>query len=98
MYRLLSDVISGFFTAYWIVLFASAVVSYIPDVMQTGFGQLLNALTAPYVYLFRKYIRPLPVWGVQLDLSYMIGVIVFFIIESAVKSILFHLVGSMPVG
>ncbi|WAH35520.1 YggT family protein [Alicyclobacillus dauci] len=88
------NIIQGLFSAYWYVLLATAVVGFIPDLRETQVGQLLFRVTDPYLHVFRRYIRPLPLGQISLDLSWMVGVAVFFIIEEAVSSVLMRLLVS----
>lgn len=79
------------FTIYWYVLLAAAIIGFVPDLRLAPFGQLLARLTDPYLFIFRRYIRPLPVGPVTLDLSWIVGVAVFFVIEHAVSGLLIRL-------
>lgn len=80
-----------FFSIYWYVLLATVLISFVPDIRQTSFGHLLSGLTDPYLYVFRRYIRPLPLGPVTLDLSWIVGVAVFFVINHAVSVLLVRL-------
>ncbi|MFB5191585.1 YggT family protein [Alicyclobacillus fastidiosus] len=87
----LTTIVQGLFSAYWYVLLATAVVGLVPDLRETQVGQLLSRVTDPYLNIYRRVVRPLVVGQITLDLSWMIGVAVFFVIEEAVGSVMTRL-------
>ncbi|GMA61820.1 YggT family protein [Alicyclobacillus fastidiosus] len=87
----LTTIVRGLFSAYWYVLLATALVGFVPDLRETQLGRLLGRVTDPYLNLYRRVIRPVVVGQVTLDLSWMIGVAVFFVIEEAVGSVMTRL-------
>lgn len=88
-------IIEGCFTGYWYILLAAAVIALIPDLYSTKVGTVLLRSTEPYLYVFRRYIRPRRIGQVSLDLSWIVGVAVFFIIEAGVSNVLFRVMGSV---
>lgn len=89
IYQQLYQIIQGLLWAYGYVLIGTAVISWIPDLMQTQFGQVLMRVTQPYMQIFRRFIPSIPIGGVSLDLSYMVGVIVYFLVQNVVLSVLY---------
>ncbi|GEO25097.1 hypothetical protein AAC03nite_08820 [Alicyclobacillus acidoterrestris] len=87
----LVSVVRGLFSAYWYVLLAAAFVSYVPDIRHTRVGQWLARVTDPYLNLFRRVIRPVPIGQIYLDLSWIVGAAVFFVIEEAVGIVMVRL-------
>ncbi|MCL6445511.1 MAG: YggT family protein, partial [Alicyclobacillus sp.] len=70
------------------VLIAVAVISWLPDLAETRFGVVLQRMAEPYLQPFRKYIPSLPIGGVQLDVSFIVAVIVYFLLQEFVLSVL----------
>jgi YggT family protein len=87
----IANIVEGLFSAYWYILLATAVIGFVPDLRETKVGQLLIRLTDPYLAVFRRYIRPIPMGAISLDLSWLAGVAVFYVIEQAVSGILLRL-------
>ena len=90
LYFKLLDVSQFLFYAYGYVLIATAVISWIPDLVQTKMGHALQLATDPYVRLFR-FIPKLRLGGVALDLSFAAGVAVYFAVLVYAFNVLFHL-------
>ncbi|MFD1677304.1 YggT family protein [Alicyclobacillus fodiniaquatilis] len=91
----LVEITQGLFTAYWYVLLASAIIGFLPDIRQTNLGQTLARITDPYLNLFRRIIRPLPIGPVMLDVSWIVGVGVFMVVRTLVFSLLSSLLGML---
>lgn len=92
---IMAQLMEGLFSAYWYLLIIVVFVRLIPDFAQTGVGRVLTRLTDPYLYVFRRYIPPLPIGQISLDLSWMVGVGVFFVIQTAVSETISHLLLTM---
>ena len=43
---------------YTFLLFASILMSWIPNLKESGFGQMISRVTDPYLDIFRKFIPP----------------------------------------
>ncbi len=97
MYGILVNIVQILFTAYWYVLLATAVISWIPELADTQVGQLLNRLTNPYLRLFRRFVPSVRIGGIELDLSYLVAIIIFFLIQSFTMNILYGLLRSINV-
>lgn len=90
------EVIRGMFSVYWYVLLATAVMGFLPELRQTKVGFILTRLTDPYLHVFRRFIPPLSIGRISLDISWLVGVVVFLVIEGAVTNILFRLLMTAP--
>lgn len=77
-YVLLLNVVQFVLYAYGYLLIATAVLSWVPDLVQTPLGQLLFTISDPYLALFRRFLRPVRIGTAMLDLSFAIGVVVYF--------------------
>ncbi|WDL97433.1 YggT family protein [Alicyclobacillus sp. ALC3] len=75
-------------TVYGYVLIATAVLSWVPDLAQTRLGLFLYKVTEPYLGLFRRYIPPLRIGGVGIDISFIVAVIVYFFLQAGILSVL----------
>ncbi|WP_067620859.1 YggT family protein [Alicyclobacillus acidiphilus] len=82
----MAEFAEGLFSAYWYLLLIVALIRIVPDLSSNAVGQLLLRLTDPYLYIFRRYIPPLPIGQISLDISWIVGVGVFYVIETAVSS------------
>jgi YggT family protein len=76
---------------YGYLLIAAALMTWLPELMETPVGQILMRLTEPYLGLFRRFIPSLPLGGIRLDLSFLVAIIVYFFLENLVMSILSRL-------
>lgn len=88
LYVQLFNVVQAALWAYGYLLIATAVISWLPDLAETQLGQLLARVTEPYLRLFRRFIPPLPIGGITLDLSYIVAVIVYFFVQEGVVTVL----------
>lgn len=95
MYGTLVNIVQTLFTAYWYVLLATAIISWIPELSDTQVGQILNRVTNPYLRLFRGFVPSVRIGQIELDLSYIVAIIVFFILQSVVMSVLYRLLRSI---
>ncbi|RNF40669.1 YggT family protein [Planococcus salinus] len=43
---------------YTFLLFASILMSWIPNLKESGFGQMISRVTDPYLDIFRRFIPP----------------------------------------
>jgi len=84
-----ADYVNALFIIYIVLIFANILISYIPR-MPT-YSPVLRAVldfikdsTDPYLNLFRRFLPPLGVGGMGLDLSPMLGIIVLFLLQTLV--------------
>jgi len=89
MYVWLVHVIQLLLTAYWYVLLATAVASWVPEFSRTTIGQLLYRLSEPYLRIFRRFIRPMAFGGMMLDLSFIVAIAVYFLLQQVILSVLY---------
>lgn len=94
-YYIIYRLISGLFTIYFYILFAYAIMGWVPGLNQTTLGQWLYRLCEPYVGLFRRYVKPLSIGGAYLDLSWIVAIIVLRILQWAILTLLAQLLLSM---
>lgn len=85
---ILLSVIQAVLTIYGYVLIATAVMSWVPDLAQTRVGSFLYGVTEPYLGLFRRFIPPLRLGSVAIDLSFIVAVVVYFFLQYGVLSVL----------
>lgn len=91
VYAQLFNMIQTILGLYGYVLLATAIMSWIPDLAQTKLGDWLTRLTEPYLKLFR-FIPPLQLGGIALDISFIVAVVVYFLAEQGVITILYAVV------
>jgi YggT family protein len=95
MYGTLVNIVQSLFTAYWYVLLATAIISWIPELSDTTVGRLLHRVSEPYLRLFRRWVPSLRLGQIELDLSYIVAVIVFFLVQSEIVKVMYGLLGSI---
>ena len=44
---------------YTYVLIASVLMSWVPSIKESGFGQMISKITDPYLDIFRRFIPPI---------------------------------------
>lgn len=84
--------VDNLFLVYILLIFASIVLSWVVTfrgslpynpALRAVVG-FIEAATAPYLNLFRRFLPPIGAGGMALDLSPMIGLIVLFIVRALV--------------
>lgn len=73
---------------YTYVLIARILMSWVPDVERTSFGQILVKITEPYLGIFRRFIPSIPLGGAYLDLSPIVAIFAWNFVESGVARLL----------
>lgn len=86
------DAIQIILQIYGYLLIAAAILSWIPDLYDTQIGRWITRLTDPYLRIFRRFIPPLPLGGIAIDIAYIIAVIVYFILEREILHVLVYMV------
>lgn len=88
----IGDYVSALFTVYIVLIFANILISYVP---RMPYNPALRALldfvkdtTDPYLNLFRRFLPPIGAGGFALDLSPVIGIIVLFVVQAVVVSLI----------
>ncbi len=86
------DYVSALFTVYIVLIFANILISYVP---RMPYNPTLRALldfikdtTDPYLNLFRRFLPPIGGGGFALDLSPVIGIILLFVLQAVVVSLI----------
>lgn len=92
MWLLIFDIIRFILQVYGYLLIAAAILSWVPDMYDTRIGHWLTRFTDPYLNLFRRFIPPLMLGGISLDLAFVVAVIVYFILEREIVIVLIRLV------
>ncbi len=76
------------FEIYWYILIARILLSWVPALHNTGFGEAIYRLSEPYLSLFRGFIPPISMGGAYLDLSPIVAFIVYSFLRVGAMSIL----------
>lgn len=84
----LLNIINTVLAAYGYVLIATAIISWIPDLSSTQLGQILDKLSDPYLRIFRRFIPPVQLGGIMLDVAFLVAIIVYFFIERGIMAVL----------
>lgn len=88
LYTLLLSTVRFILGAYGYVLMAAAIASWVPDLASTPMGMVLQRITDPYLKLFSRLIPALQIGGVTIQLSTLVGLIVYFILQQTVFNVL----------
>ncbi|KQL44144.1 YggT family protein [Brevibacillus choshinensis] len=83
----LLTVLDFLFTVYQYMIIAYILMSWVPQMRETGIGQLLERLVEPYLAPFRRFI---PTLGF-IDISPIVALIVLRLAYSGLLSILYKL-------
>ncbi|EST52791.1 membrane protein [Brevibacillus panacihumi W25] len=76
------------FTVYQYMIIAYILMSWVPQMRDTGIGQLLERLVEPYLAPFRRFIPPLGF----IDISPIVALIALHFARYGLFSILFKIV------
>jgi YggT family protein len=84
--------VNALFIVYIVLIFANILISYVP---RMPYNRVLRAVldfvkdtTDPYLNLFRRFLPPIGGAGFALDLSPVIGIIVLFVVQAIVVSLI----------
>ena len=87
-----ADYVSARFIVYIVLLFANILISYVPRMpYRPWLRSVLDFITEstdPYLNVFRRFLKPIGGGGLAIDLSPMVGLIVLFVAEAIVVSII----------
>ncbi|WP_400163212.1 YggT family protein [Brevibacillus sp. TJ4] len=75
------------FTVYQFMIIAYILMSWVPQMRDTGIGQMLERLVEPYLAPFRRFIPPLGF----IDLSPIVALIALRLAYEGLLAILFRL-------
>lgn len=79
--------IMSLISIYSIILVISILMSWIPAIQESSFGQMIRTLTEPYLGFFRKFIPPLG----MIDFSPIIALFALRLISGGITN-LFNLI------
>ncbi|MCL6453056.1 MAG: YggT family protein [Alicyclobacillus sp.] len=94
-YITLYNLIDALLAVYGYILIATAILSWVPDLANSQLGRILDSITDPYLRLFRRFIPPLHLGGLLLDVSFIVAVVVYFFLREGVLSVLFAVLGRL---
>lgn len=87
-----ADYVSAVFIVYIILIFASILISYVPQMPYRPWLRsvldFITDTTNPYLNFFRRFLPPIGGGGFALDLSPMIGIIVLFIARALLVALI----------
>jgi YggT family protein len=88
----LADYVSALFIVYIILIFARILISFFPRVPHSATLRpvldFVTDTTDPYLNLFRRFLPPIGGGGFALDLSPMIGIIVLYLAQALIVSLI----------
>ncbi|MDX6627349.1 MAG: YggT family protein [Solirubrobacterales bacterium] len=88
----LAEYVSALFTVYIVLIFANILISYVPRMPYRPWLRavldFIAETTNPYLNFFRRFLPPIGGGGFALDLSPVIGIIVLFVLQAVVVSLI----------
>lgn len=85
---LIIKTVDSLFVIYFYLIFVRIIMSWIPGMRYSAFGDIIYKLTEPYLGFFRNFIPPLSLGGGGIDFSPIIAILAFNFIRSGTISIL----------
>jgi YggT family protein len=76
---------------YSYVLLARVLMSWLPDMERTPVGNIILRMTEPYLAPFRRFIPPLPLGSIYLDVSFIVAWVVYSVFFERGVLYLLHL-------
>lgn len=87
-----ADYVGALFIVYIVLIFANILISYIPRMPYSpplrAVLDFITDTTNPYLNIFRRFLPPIGGGGFAIDLSPMIGIIVLFVLQAVVVSLI----------
>jgi YggT family protein len=87
-----ADYVDALFIVYIVLIFANILISYVPRMpYNPSLRRVLDFVkdtTDPYLNLFRRFLPPIGGGGFALDLSPIIGIIVLFVAQGILVSLI----------
>lgn len=87
-----ADYVSALFTIYIVLILLNVLISYVPRMpYRPWLRSVLDFITEstnPYLNFFRRFLPPIGGGGFALDLSPIIGIIVLFVLQAVVVSLI----------
>jgi YggT family protein len=88
----IADYVSALFIVYIILIFARILISFIPRVPHSATLRpvldFITDATDPYLNFFRRFLPPIGGGGFALDLSPMVGIIVLYVAQALIVSLI----------
>ncbi|WP_047151569.1 YggT family protein [Aneurinibacillus tyrosinisolvens] len=84
----LLNLVSYAFNIYYYMIIIYIFMSWVPQVRETSFGQLLGRLVEPYLQIFRRFIPPLG----MIDISPIVALVALYFAQIGLFSIVTMLV------
>ncbi len=88
----IADYVSALFTVYIILILANILISYVPRMPYRPWLRavldFITDSTNPYLRFFRRFLPQIGGSGFALDLSPIIGIIVLFVLQAIVVSLI----------
>ena len=82
-------VISYLFLIYQFTIFAYILMSWIPALQQSGFGEFIGKIVEPYLGIFRKFIPPIG----MIDISPIIALFALNFIRNGLLIVIQNILG-----
>jgi YggT family protein len=87
-----ADYVSALFIVYTILIFIRIVASFVPRMPYNPYLRAVldfaHEVTDPYLNFFRRFLRPVGGGGFALDLSPMVALIVLFVAQALIVSLI----------
>ncbi|QQK76721.1 YggT family protein [Salicibibacter cibarius] len=84
--QMIGQLLSMGINLYTVAVFIYVLSSWIPNLRESNFGQMLGSIVEPYLEPFRKFIPPL---GGMMDFSPIVALIALRLAASGVGAIFF---------
>ncbi len=75
------------FQIYFYMVLAYVLMSWVPNLRETAFGQWIEKLVDPYLSMFRKFIPPIG----MIDFSPIVAILALSFVQIGLKQILFSI-------
>jgi YggT family protein len=87
-----ANYVEALFLVYIVLIFARILISWLPRIpynpVLRGVLDFISECTDPYLNLFRRFLPPLGVGGLGLDLSPMLGIIVLYLLRGLIVGLI----------
>ncbi len=88
----LANYVNALFIVYIILIFIRVLLSWIPRMPYyrwlSATVDFIHQVTDPYLNIFRRFLPPLGGGGMAIDISPILGIIVLFIAQSVIVSLI----------
>ena len=87
-----ADYVGALFTVYIVLILINILISYVPRMPYRPWLRavldFVTESTNPYLNFFRRFLPPIGGGGFALDLSPIVGIIVLFVLQALVVSLI----------